>query len=120
MKSDLKLNPADVKALRRKIRNLEALDKTGIQTAIRTSASTAVNIAKRKAPVDTGNLRNNIGYERSADGKEVEVFSKAPYSGYVEFGTIRQNAQPYFMPAIRLAVVQLRREIELLIKKAML
>ena len=40
---------------------------------------------KRDAPVDTGNLRNNVGFE--ATEKQVTIFSNAPYSGFVEFGT---------------------------------
>lgn len=118
MKSDIKIDEKDLRTLRRKLRTLETLDRQGLSTAIKSSANLAVNVAKRKAPVDTGNLRSQIGYEKSADGKDVEIFSNAPYSGYVEFGTVRQNAQPYFMPAIRLAVAHLMRDIERLIKKA--
>lgn len=118
MKYKLDINQTDLKALRKKVRDLRAIDERGLSGALKSAANTATNISKRKAPVDTGNLRNQIGYERSPDKKSVEVFSNAPYSGYVEFGTRFQNAQPYFMPAVRLAMAQLQRELERLIKKA--
>lgn len=118
MKYDIKLNAADVKQLRRKISQLKAVDQTGIIQDLRSSANTAVNIAKRTAPVDTGNLRSLIGFESSEDKNDIIVFSKADYSGYVEFGTVRQNAQPYFIPAVRLGALQLMRLINERVKKA--
>ena len=118
MKYKIEIDKTDLQNLKKKVRDLRALDARGLSGALKSGANTAVNIAKRKSPVDTGNLRNNIGYERTVDGKSVEVFSNAPYSGFVEFGTRYQNAQPYFMPAIRLAFAQIIRELDLLIKKA--
>jgi len=118
MKYKLDINQNDLRELKRKVRDLRAIDERGLSGALKSSANTAVNIAKRKAPVDTGNLRSQIGFERSPDGKSVEVFANAPYSGYVEFGTRFQREQPYFMPAVRLAMAQLLREVDRLIKKA--
>jgi len=118
MKYDIKLNPADVRQFNRKIRQLKAVDQTGIMQDLRTSANTAVNIAKRTAPVDTGKLKSMIGFKPSEDKNDIIVFSDADYSGYVEFGTVRQNAQPYFMPAVRLGALQLMRLINERVKKA--
>lgn len=118
MKYSLNINPADLKELRRKVRDLRAIDEKGLSGALKTAGANASNQAKRSAPVDTGNLRGQIGFERSPDGKSVEVFANAPYSGYVEFGTRYQRAQPYFMPAIRRAIRQLNDDLERLINKA--
>ena len=118
MRYNLNINASDLKALQRKVSDLRAIDQKGLSGALKTAAANASNEAKRTAPVDTGNLRLNIGYQRSPDGKSVEVFANAPYSGYVEFGTRYQRAQPYFMPAIRKAIRQLNLELERLINNA--
>jgi HK97 gp10 family phage protein len=118
MKYKIQINAADLKVLNRKVRDLRAIDEKGLSGALKAAAATASNTAKRGAPVDTGNLRNQIGFERSPDGKSVEVFANAPYSGYVEFGTRFQRAQPYFRPAIIKALRQLNADLTRLINKA--
>lgn len=55
--------------------------------------------AKKKAPVDTGFLRGSIQVsDKEALLKLVSV--AAEYGIYQEFGTTRQSAQPYFVPAV--------------------
>jgi HK97 gp10 family phage protein len=57
--------------------------------------------AQSLAPVDTGALRNSIGYENTSSGEEAsaEVGPTVTYAGYVENGTSRMRAQPYLRPA---------------------
>lgn len=55
--------------------------------------------AKRRAPVDTGNLRNSIRAEQVSD-TEATVGTPVDYAIYPEFGTSRQAAQPYLRPAL--------------------
>lgn len=118
MRYNLNINASDLKALQRKVRNLSAINQKGLSGALKTAGATYEVEAKIKAPVDTGNLRKNIGYDLDPSGKDVELFSNAPYSGFVEFGTRYQRAQPYFMPAIRKAIRQLNLELKLLINNA--
>jgi len=118
MKYKIDINAADLRLLRKKVSDLRAIDEKGLSGALKSAAATASNTAKRSAPVDTGNLRSQIGFERSPDGKSVEVFANAPYSGYVEFGTRYQRAQPYFRPAIIKALRQLDADLKRLINKA--
>lgn len=54
--------------------------------------------AKATCPVDTGYLREHIGYQADAGG--CEIWSDAPYSAYQEYGTSRMSAQPYFEAAL--------------------
>lgn len=54
--------------------------------------------AKATCPVDTGYLRDHIGFHEDAGG--CEVWSDAPYSAYQEYGTSRMRAQPYFEAAL--------------------
>lgn len=118
MKYDIKVNAGDMRLLRRKMRNLRGLDRHGIPQALKIAGATYEVEAKTKAPVDTGNLLKNIGYDLEPSGKDVELFSDAPYSGYVEFGTVHQKAQPFFRPAFVRAATVFGRELSLRIKKA--
>tara|TARA_Y100000114_G_scaffold40115_1_gene35672 strand:- start:320 stop:667 length:348 start_codon:yes stop_codon:yes gene_type:complete len=63
----------------------------------------AREIKQPPIPVDTGNLRNNVVY--NANKKRLE--SKAPYSGFLEFGTKFQKAQPYFFSKINIGLKKL-------------
>ena len=45
-------------------------------------------------PVDTGFLKSTIGSTSSPS--TMEVYVDAEYAGFVNFGTSRQRAQPYF------------------------
>lgn len=53
--------------------------------------------AQAFAPVDTGNLRNSIGWERH--GFEGEFGATAEYAPYVEDGTSRMAPQAFVGPA---------------------
>jgi HK97 gp10 family phage protein len=53
--------------------------------------------AKTRSPVDTGNNRDSIDFE--AKGLHAEVFTESGYGGFLEVGTSRMAARPYFRPA---------------------
>lgn len=61
-------------------------------------ASTFERVAKDLVPVDTGYLRSTLRGESFGDGCVCET--KCDYAQYVEYGTIRMAAQPYFEPAL--------------------
>ncbi|MDJ0321831.1 HK97-gp10 family putative phage morphogenesis protein [Pseudarthrobacter sp. PS3-L1] len=54
--------------------------------------------AKTMAPVDTGNLKNSIGVERTGDFS-AEIGPTANYGIYLELGTSRMAPQPFMAPA---------------------
>lgn len=60
--------------------------------------STFESEAKYLVPVDTGFLQSTIGSFGGAS--YIECFADADYASYVEWGTYRMYAQPYFEPAI--------------------
>ncbi|MCT2357080.1 HK97 gp10 family phage protein [Brevibacterium casei] len=67
-------------------------------------AKTAADIAadaKVFAPVDTGNLRNSIGYDITEDsgGVEAEVGPTASYAQFLEHGTSTMAPRPFLGPA---------------------
>lgn len=59
---------------------------------------TFFDIAYDLCPVDTGELISSI--DGSTDGEKVEVYADADYAQYVEYGTSKMEAQPYFRPAL--------------------
>lgn len=72
------------------------------------AAKTAMDLeghAKSRAPVDTGTLKNSIQATRIGKA-HWRVVVGVDYGMYVEWGTVRTRAQPYFQPAI-LAVTPL-------------
>lgn len=66
--------------------------------AISDMVATFMNTATSLVPVDTGYLQSTI----DADGTDygAEFYADAEYAEYVEFGTWKMAAQPYFTPAI--------------------
>lgn len=100
----------------------EELDKA-IYKALETSGLACENFAKRKCPVDTGNLRNSITHTTTK--RETIISSAVKYAIFVEMGTGKyaesggrktpwtykdsggnwhmtdgQRAQPYMRPAL--------------------
>ena len=64
-----------------------------------------LDVARELVPVRTGYLKSTITAEiGEASIGEVTVMASAEYAQYVEFGTYRQMAQPYFIPAIEAAL----------------
>ena len=61
-------------------------------------AERVVATAKSFAPVKTGKLRGSINFK--ADETGVTIFAGTEYASYVEYGTVKMNAQPFFNPAI--------------------
>lgn len=66
-------------------------------TELRAVGEDIVAYAKTLAPRDTGRLEREIDLVVGTDG--VEIRSNAPYSIYVEFGTIKMAERPFLRPA---------------------
>ena len=104
--------------LTRKLNQLKVIDKSGVPQELNKAGMIAVRSMKKIAPIDTGNLRKNISSQMLLK-KTVSIDSKAPYSGFVEFGTRFQKPQGYFYTSIRRVVKLLIINIENRIKKAL-
>ena len=64
-----------------------------------------LDVARELVPVRTGYLKSTIAAQiGEASIGEVTAEASADYAQYVEFGTYRQMAQPYFIPAIEAAL----------------
>ena len=68
-----------------------------------------LDVARELVPVRTGYLKSTIAAKiGEASIGEVTAEASAEYAQYVEFGTYRQMAQPYFIPAIEAALEEWR------------
>jgi len=72
--------------------------------------------AQRNAPVDTGNLKNNIGLEISDGGMTATVEPTAEYAPYVELGTRFMEAQPFLKPAFEEQKKQFEKDLKELVR----
>ena len=96
-------------------RALARLTELSDREARRVVAEVAYEIeadAKELCPVDTGRLRSSITTALAATYPGAEVGTNVEYAPYVEFGTYRQQAQPYLTPAAETNRETLRRRIE--------
>lgn len=106
--------------LEKKLRALPDAAKTRIRAEMEKVAEEIVSMAKSLVPVDTGDLRDSIGWTwgRAPKGSMVlataeaqlgsdlslTIFagnSEAYYARWIEFGTVKLPAQPYFFVSYR-------------------
>jgi HK97 gp10 family phage protein len=75
------------------------------------AARSHVAISRQLAPVDTGELRDGIKLVEAPEAGgfiAYKVIAAADHSLYVEFGTVKMDPQPYFMPGYESASAQLK------------
>lgn len=86
------------------------------QKIIKDTALQMTRDMNSKVPVDTGNLRRTIGYEITDKGMGCKVganiHGNAEYASYVEYGTRKQKAQPYFNPAFDKAEKEFKQKVK--------
>lgn len=71
---------------------------SAVEKAIKDTVLEIENSAKKGSPIDTGHNRRSITSE--AEGKTGKVYSTSGYGGWLEVGTRRMPARPYFKPAL--------------------
>lgn len=103
--------------LSRKLAALPAAVKAEIRDAIATSAAEIVALAKSLVPVNRGELKDSIGWNFGKVPKGSTVLAEAHagdlsawiwagdevafYARWVEFGTVKMKAHPYFFVSYR-------------------
>lgn len=86
-----------------------ALD-ANIMTAIETVVNRILDTARQLVPVRTGFLLSTIGAEIFARWA-FTLYARAPYAGYVEWGTFRMYARLYMTQAIEQHQGELTQEV---------
>jgi len=80
------------------------------------AADSHVAVAQQIAPRDTGLMADTTHKEpeelqvNDVSRVRVDVIAPQPYSGFIEFGTVRQEPQPWFLPSFEAAKVQYKAE----------
>lgn len=69
-----------------------------VERTVAAAAREVESAAKRRAPVDTGALRNSIQAWQDTPYRW-HIAPHVEYALYVEYGTRRQRAKPYMTPA---------------------
>ena len=109
------LRNSDVKRFNSLTASLKKFARDDFYTTMQNGASRIVRKAKTRVPVKTGDLKRSIG----VDGNKQNIIIKADmqYAGYVEFGTQRQKAKPYFYNSIREEIKTINIDINRKLKK---
>lgn len=113
---EIKINQSDLRKVNKLFNKLEDISEREAGRIIDNNGlKIAREIKQPPIPVDTGNLRNNVVY--NANKKMLE--SNAPYSGFLEFGTKFQKAQPYFFSKINIGLKRLSLDLNNAIFRSM-
>lgn len=74
-----------------------------------------VTSAKLRAPVSTGRLKWSIRFIKNKSGDYV-IEVGVDYASFVEYGTVKMQAQPFLTPAINVhrekLIARIKRELE--------
>lgn len=116
------LNQKDLKKVFDKVKEMERVSENAISTTFLAEGLKINREQKKYAPIDTGNLVNNIVYNIYDGGKEVMLESRAKYSKQVEFGNanprVASKRIPFFYPPIEAGRKRIIKTLERLIEKA--
>lgn len=74
--------------------------------------------AIKKAPYDTGRLRGSITHGVSTDEMCAFIGTNVEYAPYVEYGTTKMKARPFFKPAVNDHAEEYRKIIEECLRNA--
>jgi len=90
-----------------KNKNYSQKVNTELRLLLTNSAVRVEGEAKLLAPVRTGRLRSEIF--RRVEIFHANVIAPTAYSGYVEFGTMKQRAQPFMRTGLDYSLGDIRR-----------
>ena len=82
---EVKINKADLKSLKNKLKELNQISQKEFANEIGKTANDSRNRMLRHVPVDTGQLKGSISTVLA--GKKATLKAKKKYAPYVEFGT---------------------------------
>lgn len=83
----------------------DGLAERDLASALRKGANVVRDEAQKNAPVDDGDLKDSIKVRKQKSGKGEAAVIVAPtkpagfHAHFIEFGTVKQPAQPFLRPA---------------------
>ena len=120
MKNQLAANKKDLKRIMSKFNSLKRIDKSVLNPNLKYFATESQNDIKKDAPVDTGNLRQQVNGTMIGDlSAQVESIALGDnnfdYALVQEFGSKYRQGKPYFYPNIeknlRVMLINVIRDI---------
>lgn len=102
-------------------KRLNAIPKAvrdAVQPALDVSADELVARMQHLAPVDEGDLRRSIRKEPGDHELSRKVMTDDYKASWVEHGTVKQAANPFFWPAFRLSRKRIANRLKRAIRKA--
>lgn len=99
----IEINKSQLKKIEKIVADLDKFEKSEIQRQMMITADDAVLMAKQKVPVDTGALKQSIRSRREGMDSSA-MFSIKEYGPFIEFGTRKSGAQPFFFNSARKAL----------------
>lgn len=91
---------------------LAALKDEVMQRALERIGMQGEGYAKDLCPVDTGRLRNSIGYSVDIAEQTVYIGANTEYAETVETGNSKQQAQPFIKPSVTDHIATYRSIVE--------
>jgi HK97 gp10 family phage protein len=101
------------------LKRLDARITKAVRPVVRRHAAKLERDIKAAAPVDKGDLRGSIQARVASDGQTAIVYSDDETARLTEFGGLRQDPQPFFLPTAAKTSPAFRRAIEKALKKAL-
>jgi len=92
-----------------RFRNATILAEREVDEITAMAAGEVAKKARKIVPVDTGALKASIKTRRERPMAHAAVAS-THYAAFVEFGTVKMNAQPYMRPSVSDGIAVIRRE----------
>lgn len=91
--------PGTVEFIQNVLLETEVLHAPETALGVEAAAQAVAAVAREKAPVDTGALRDSISVVE-AEGNSRDVIADVPYANFVEFGTSDTEPEPFLRPAV--------------------
>ena len=106
----IRIDADDLKEITSTVKHLLNTAPEEMETLLQQTAKHIEGQARQLHQPDTGWLRKNIIAKKTKEGYEVQ--SNADYSLWVEYGTRKMTAKPYFRPAIERGMEYLEQELK--------
>ena len=122
LRAGIRANKSDLKALKKKIKELNQFTWEGKKILLHEAERTAARI-KRDAPVDTGRLRREVDVEKVTNDDiiitsvAIDPESRVDYAPFQEYGTRKIRPRPYFYRNIRLMIKDLHKRLSIKLEK---
>ena len=91
MGTGITIDISGLSKVKSKLEELKTIDRKKFKSVLDKNGLKIVNLAKTKAPVDQGALRNSISYK--IVGNNLEIIAGVTYAAYIEFGTKKYAAE---------------------------